>query len=209
MVREMLFPDGEIRTDSLLYREKCHLLLPDPFTQNLFYSISDELQTRFFVASDSNVNLDRLKSFFQRLYGVNFEGVEQVADPGEYTAILNLKSPLLREREFYYPGFVRNILDFNSVDRDSTIRYAVSIRSGDRIMSRNRSYGMSISVSFSSENSGRRLSPLISQEQRKLKQETGMKLKNMRGRRMSDVSLKVPFNLINFIRVPAESDLST
>lgn len=206
-VKEILFPEGEIKTDSLLYREKCTLLLPEPFSQNMFYAISDELQARFFIATDSPANMDRLQSFFVRLYGANFEDTSYRADEPAFSIGINFRTPFIGEKEFYHPGFVRNMLDFNSVDRGSTIRYTVSIRSGGKPLLMKRTYGLAITVSFDSENARNRLAPLISQEMLTFREEAGIRPKIVRSRVIRDTVFHRPFNLINFIRVPSEKDL--
>lgn len=205
--REMLFPDGEIRTDSLLYREKCRLLIPEPFTQNMFLAHCDYYQTRFYVASESARNLDRMEAFFSRLYGAIFQdaGMPQM----ERVASVVLKNSMrnMRRREFYHPGFVRNILDYTSVDRESSMRYCVSIRSGNSVMRRPGRYNFTIGMGFSNELARRRFSDLLDYELRTLKAESGFSLKRAVRPRMGDNLLSTPFNLINFIRVPSERDI--
>ncbi len=207
MVKEILFPEGEIRTDSLLYREKCNLLLPEPFSQNMFYTVSDELQARFFIASDSHANLDRLQSFFIRLYGATFEDSAPNWEDTGFSIRMKFRAPFLREKEFYHPGFVRNLMDLNSVDRDSKFRYTVSIRSAQKPFFRKRSYGLAVTMSFNSGNARKRLSPLVSQELLTFREETGIRPRLLRSGRMRDSNFQLPFNLINFVRVPSEKDL--
>ncbi len=206
-VKEILFPEGEVKTDAMLYKEKSSLLVPEPFSQNIFYSISDELQTRFFIGSDSHANLDRLQSFFTRLYGATFEdsAIKQVEEG--FSISLRLKTPLFTEKEFYYPGFVRNILDFNSIDRSSVIRYSVSIMAGEKRLLRPKAYGLSITLTFDSELHKSRLAPLIDQETMKLSKETGIRGKIKKSLKVRDTGFKNTFNLINFVRVPSEKDV--
>lgn len=205
--REILFPDGEIKTDSMLYREKCRLLLPEPFTQNLFFVQSDQYRTRFYIASESARNLERMESFFSRIYDSIFEDSEPPAIGGDSTVMLKNSSLNLRKKEFYHPGFVRNILDYTSIDRTASMRYCVSIKSGKNTGRRSGRYNFTITIGFNSEQAERKFSDLLGYELKSMKRQSGFMLKRARIPRMRDNTLSEPFNLINFIRVPSERDL--
>ncbi len=205
--REILFPEGEIRTDSMLYREKCRLLLPEPFTQNMFYVQSDQYQTRFFLASDSTRNLERMESFFSRIYGSVFED-SALPDSGINHALILRNSALnIRKKEFYHPGFVRNLLDYTSIDRSATMRYCVSLRSGKSARGTAGRYNFTITVGFDSEQAKRKFSDLLSYELKTMRRQSGFSLKRAGKPKMRDNLLSMPFNLINFIRVPSERDI--
>lgn len=204
---EIMFPQGEVRTDALLYREKCRLLLPEPFTQNIFTVISSQTETGFFISSDSDANLERMEAFFSRLYGTLYEEVEQPVD-GFQVGITVANSALnLRRREFYHPRFVRNILDYTSVEKGSRMRYSVSIRSGRRTLRNFRKFNFSVSVGFDSPGAAGRFRDMLTDEISILKREAGHRMKTVSRPVFSDSLLSVPFNLINFVRVPSEKDL--
>ena len=205
--REILFPEGEIRTDSMLYREKCRLLLPEPYTQNMFYVQGDQYQTRFFLASDSTRNLERMESFFSRIYGSVFEDSPLPEDGAGHSLVLRNSALNLRKKEFYHPGFVRNILDFTSIDRAATMRYCVTIRSGKGLRGNPGRYNFTITVGFNSEQAERKFSDLLAYELKTMRRQSGFSLKRAGKARMRDNLLSIPFNLINFIRIPSERDI--
>lgn len=205
--RELLFPDREVRTDSLLYREKCRLLLPEPYTQNLFYARSDQYQTRFFIASDSGRNLERMESFFLRIYGTIFEDSSLPDNAGGHTVVLKNSIRNIRKGEFYHPGFVRNLLDYTSIDREASISYRVSIRSGQKKKGASGKFNFTVALGFNSVNVERKFSDLLDYEIRAMRREAGYSLRKARINRVGDNLLSNPFNLINFIRVPSERDI--
>lgn len=205
--REILFPDGDIKTDSMLYREKCRLLVPEPYTQNLFFARSDQYQTRFYIASDSTRNLERMESFFNRVYGSIFEDSQLPGIEGENAVILKNSLLNLRKREFYHPGFVRNILDFTSIDRTATMRYCVSLRSGRAGIRKRGRFNFTIAIGFDSGQAEKKFSDLLGYELKAMRRQAGFLLKKSGSPRMRDNLLSEPFNLINFIRVPSERDL--
>lgn len=207
MTREILFPTGDIRTDSLLYREKSGLLLPEPFTQNLFYAVSDEMETRFFIASESRLNLEKMEAFFLRLYGAIFQDCEDPVKHAGSTVFLKSTIRNARVKEFYHPRFVRNMLDYSSIDRSARISYCVSVRSGRHVGRKGRRYNISVSVGFDSRFSRRKFMELIDSELSAMKREARFVLKKSGRGILSDNTLSQSFNLINFIRIPSEQDL--
>lgn len=207
ITKELRFPPGEIKTDALLYREKSYLLIPEPFTQNLFYAISDTLETRFFLASDSRLNLERLEAFFLRLYGAS---CEEVADaPVHKGSVTVLRSTILNGRtgEFYHPRFVRNILDYAAVDNTGRVSYCVAIRSGRVSIRAKRRFNVVVSVGFDSDLAKNRFHDLIRHETGIMKREAGFRMRVSDRKRISDNIMTESFNLINFVRIPSENDL--
>ena len=205
--REFILPNGEIRTDSLLYREKCRLLLPEPYTQNMFIAHGNQYQTRYYIASDSMRNVERMGSFFSRLYGTVFQetGLPVI---NEINTVL-LKNSLwnVRKKEFYHPAFVRNILDYASMGDSAEVRYCVTVRAGKQSARASGRYNFGIAIGFSTGNARRKFSDLLEYELKTMRRDAGYSLRKARLYRMGDNLLSNPFNLINFIRVPAEKDL--
>lgn len=208
IAKEIVFPADEIKTDSLLYKEKSYLLIPEPFTQNLFYAISDDKQANFFIASESLLNLGRMEAFFRLVYGASF--IESAASPKHAGPATIMRSTSLnaRTREFYHPRFVRNILDYANVDRSAKISYCVTIRSG-RISPRGRRrFNIGVSVGFDSDLSKAKFNELIRNELGILRKDSRFRLRISKNGRISDRTLSESFNLINFIRIPSEHDLA-
>lgn len=206
--REIKFQEGSIVTDALLYREKCHLLLPEPFTQNVFVNIARGGESRMLVGSSSMVNLNRMRSFFMSMYNADMREAPMDMKPTEHSYSFYLKKPLTREREVYYPGMVRNLFDLSSIDSRPVIKYSVAIRSSQGWPNRKENFGVSVTLSFDSENAKKLFMPLISRELRNMKRETGLRIRRGGARKVWDASLHLPFNLINLIRIPSESDLA-
>lgn len=207
LTKEIAFPADEIKTDSLLYREKSYLLIPEPFSQNLFYAISDEARTNFFIASESALNLERMEAFFRLVYGATFM---QKTGPPEHTgpSIVLRSTPLnARIREFYHPRFVRNLLDYSSIDRNARFSYCVAVRSGRTSFRGRRRFNVAVSLGFDSGFSRAKFNELIRNELAILKKESRFRLRISRSGKMSDGILSESFNLINFIRIPSEHDL--
>ncbi len=205
--REIKFQDGSIMTDALLYREKCHLLLPEPFTQNVFVNISRGKERRMLIGSSSLVNMNRMKAFFSSMYNADMREASMNMKPTEHSYTFLVKKGPFREKEAYYPGLVRNLFDFSSIDSRPVIRYSVAIRSSKGWTNRKENFGVSATISFDSENAKKLFMPLISKELRKLRAETSLRVRKGRSRKVWDASLHLPFNLINLIRIPSESDL--
>lgn len=205
--REILFPEGDIRTDSLLYREKCQLLIPEPYTQNLFHAITNDVQTRFFISSDSERNLERMETFFSRLYGAIFEDADSILPCFDHSIMLRNSILNFRKKEFYHPRFVRNILDFPSFERSDPISYSVTMRSGHKQKSGTNRFNISVQIGFKSSESLNRFRDVVDAEVRDLKYHTRHRLKVSKNSKMRDNLLVQPFNLINFIRIPSERDL--
>lgn len=205
---EILFPAGSIKTDSLLYREKSYLLLPEPGTQNLFLAVSNEVQTRFFISSDSLNNMSRLESFFYRDYGTTFEETEMPSLQGGGSLFMRPSMLNFRSAEFYHPRFVRNLLDFTSVDTKAMIAYRVSIRSGSQLKRKDRKFNLGISIGFDSQRSLNEFRDIVNAEIRDLRVQSGFRLKMSDSRKIYDRKLVRPFNLINFVRIPSEHDLA-
>lgn len=206
--REIKFQEGGIITDALLYREKCHLLLPEPFTQNVFVNISRGNKNRMLIGSSSMVNMNRMRSFFSRMYNADMREASMDMKPTEHSFSFFLKKPFFREKEVYYPGLVRNLFDFSSIDSRPVIRYTVAIRSSQGWPNRKENFGVSVTLSFDTENAKKLFMPLIRKELRKLRNETGLRVRKGKARKVWDASLHLPFNLINLIRIPSESDLA-
>ncbi len=205
--REILFPAGEVRTDSMLYREKCRLLLPESYTQNMFFVQSSQFQTRFFIASESTRNLEMMEAFFSRMYGAVFEDSQLPEVGGNNSVILKNSILNLRKKEFYHPGFIRNILDYTAVDRTAVIRYCVSVRSGGSGRRYRGRFNFTVTIGFDSEHTEKKLSDLLSYEMKAMKHISKYYMKKSGRPKMRDNLLSNPFNLINFIRVPSERDI--
>lgn len=207
-IKEIIFSVDGLKTDAMLYRERCNMLIPEPFTQNIFYAVTGKSGARVFVASDSHVNMNRMLTFFSKMY--NATPVEFMPLEKNFSShyVLKFRTSVLVEKEFYYPGFIRNLFDYGSIDGETVVRYAVAMRSGISKLARKRTFGVSITLSFDSESTRNRIMPLISSELRNFRKENKVKLKRMWWKRMRDTSHDVPFNLINFIRIPSDSDLT-
>lgn len=204
--REILFPNASIMTDSLLYKEKARLLLPEPYTQNLFLVQSDLYQTRFFLASESRRNLERMESFFFRLYDTMFEDSELPHMESASSMVLRNSLLNIRKKEFFHPAFVRNLFDYSSIERNATIRYSVSIRSGKHLLRNTERFNFTITVAFSPDDVRKRFTDLLGSELKAMKRQAGFRMKKSTRAKMSDNLLTNPFNLINFVRIPSERD---
>lgn len=206
IVKEIRYPEGNLATDSLMFREKCNLLLPELFTQNLFYSISRSDYTRYFLATSSETNMRKMETFFDKIYKTDLVDGSRVEFSGCCSTRFRLKRPLLKEKEFYYPSLLRNLSDLSKMEKGSAIWYAVTVRAGQDILTKRRGFGVAMTVSFDSEKSERVFLPLIAQELRNMKRETGVGMKRMLGHRIKDTPLHIPFNLINFVRMASGDD---
>lgn len=206
--REIRFQEGSIVTDALLYREKSHLLLPEPFTENVFMNVARGSESRLFIGSRSAVNMNRMVSFFRSMYDAATGDASMESDSTGYSVSFYIKKPFLKEKEVYYPGLVRNVFDFSTMESRAVIRYSVSIRSGLSGFTGKENFGVHVSISFDSDSARKLFLPLIQKEIRKMKSETGMRIRKSRSSKIADSSLHLPFNLINLIRIPSESDIA-
>lgn len=203
--KELIFSTGEIKTDSMLYRDKAYLLLPEPGTENAFTVLCDEQQTRFFISSSARKNLERLELFFFRIYGTIIEDSPAMH---RYSSSLTIFNSLLNLRtgDFYHPRFIRNILDFPHIDHDIRFSYTVRIRSSNTWRIGRRRYNFFISIGFDSAGDMDRFRDLVANEILSLKESAKWRMRISRSSGIMDNLLRNPFNLINFVRIPSESD---
>ena len=203
--KELIFSTGEIKTDSMLYRDKAYLLLPEPGTENAFTVLCDEQQTRFFISSSARKNLERLELFFFRIYGTIIEDSPVMH---RYSSSLTIFNSLLNLRtgDFYHPRFIRNILDFPHIDHDIRFSYTVRIRSSNTWRIGRRRYNFFISIGFDSAGDMDRFRDLVANEILSLKESAKWRMRISRSSGILDNLLRNPFNLINFVRIPSESD---
>ena len=203
--KELIFSTGEIKTDSMLYRDKAYLLLPEPGTENAFTVLCDEQQTRFFISSSARKNLERLELFFFRIYGTIIEDSPAMH---RYSSSLTIFNSLLNLRtgDFYHPRFIRNILDFPHIDHDIRFSYTVRIRSSNTWRIGRRRYNFFISIGFDSAGDMDRFRDLVANEILSLKESAKWRMRISRSSGILDNLLRNPFNLINFVRIPSESD---
>ena len=203
--KELNFSTGEIKTDSMLYRDKAYLLLPEPGTENSFTVLCDEKQTRFFISSSARKNLERLELFFFRIYGTVARD-SPVTKRYSFNLTIFNSSLNLRKGDFYHPRFIRNILDFPLIDHDIRFSYTVRIRSGNTWRIGRRRYNFFISIGFDSAGDMERFRDLIANEILILKESAKWRMRISRSPRIIDNLLRNTFNLINFVRIPSESD---
>lgn len=201
---ELIFTGGEIRTDPLLYWEKVHLLLPDRGEENAFLAVCTRTSRRFYIGSTSPKTMERLHAFFFRIYNVIFEPARPPDGFDYHIRIRNLRRNR-NLKDFYHPRFVRNLMDMGSVREELVTAYMVTLRS--RISpSGKRRYNFVTRVSFTSNGDMISFSDLVRDEIRHISDSSRWKMKIWNGRRITDDLLVNPMNLINFVRIPAETD---
>ncbi|MCL5732217.1 MAG: hypothetical protein M1285_02345 [Candidatus Thermoplasmatota archaeon] len=201
---EIIFTQEDIRTDSLLYGEKSYLLLPPDGQENRFLAISSHTSRRFFIYSTSQGGLERLHAFFFRLYGAMFEESAPPDVFSSHTVLTNARRDR-RISDFYHPRFVRNIMDLSAVDSDITTAYSVALRKRTGRRGR-RGYNFVASLSFRNPEEMDAFRDVLREEIRALRMETGWKIATKPRGRVSNSLMRNTFQLINFIRIPAESD---
>lgn len=201
---EIIFTQDDIRTDSLLYGEKSYLLLPPDGQENRFLAISSHTSRRFFIYSTSQAGLERLHAFFFRLYG----GMFQESTPPDIFTSHTVLTNVRRDRrigDFYHPRFVRNLMDLSAVDSDITTAYSIALRKHTGRRGR-RAYNFVASISFRNPEEMETFRDVLREEISTLRLETGWKLGIKPHGRISNNLIRNTFQLINFVRIPAESD---
>ncbi|MEM0156524.1 MAG: hypothetical protein QXN26_00470 [Thermoplasmataceae archaeon] len=201
---ELVFTQDDIRTDSLLYAEKSYLLLPPDGQENRFLALSSHTSRRFFVYSTSQGGLERLHAFFFRLYGAMFEANAPPDIFSSHTVLTNSRHNR-RISDFYHPRFVRNLMDLSAVDIDITTAYSVTLRKHTGLRGR-RGYNFVSSMSFRNTEEMEAFRDVLREEISALRLETGWKLRTKPRGRVSSSLIRNTFQLINFVRIPAESD---
>ncbi len=180
------------------------MLLPDYRGENRFVIVSTPTARRFFIASNSLRSMERLHSFFFRLYGM----VSEASTPPEgYTCHMVLRNSRKNRKigEFYHPGFLRNLTDLGSVGQEMESMYMVSIRSGPSFR-KNTRFNFTARLSFKDSHNMVSVSDIVASEVRTIRKKHGWKFIGGRVHNSSDNLLSETTNLINFIRIPAESD---
>ena len=195
---------GSLKTDPLLYSEKAYLLLPDSKGENRFMVVSTPTARKFYIASDSLRNMERLRAFFFRVYGM----VSQESSPPEgynHHVVMQNSRRNGKIGEFYHPRFLRNLTDLGNIGQEMESVYMVSIRSGPSLR-KNTRFNFTARLSFMDLHKMISVSDILNSEIRAIKKRHGWKFRMGRVHNTADNFLSDPTNLINFVRIPAESD---
>jgi len=203
---ELVFTKDKVKTDLMLYKEKAELLIPGVNEENRFHALCSGNTTRFFITSTSLEDLNRMRFFFYRLYDAITEDSDIDFNNFSKRLVLANSRNFKKEREKYYPRFVRNILEFSEMDEERQLLYTVIIRSARNRLLKKIRFNFLIAVSASSTYTLSRIHDYAIQEIASMKSEVQWKLKMPRRVSLVDNLLKNPFNLVNFIRIPSEHD---
>lgn len=201
---EIISSRGTLKTDPLLYSEKAYLLLPSIGGENRFMVVSSTMSRRFYIASDSLSSMERLRTFFFRVYGMV---AETSSPPDGYNHHFTLQNSRRNRKigEFYHPGFLRNIIDVGSLGDDMESMYLVSIRSGHSFKGTTR-FNFTARVSFIDAHKLSSTRDILLSEIRQIRKRWKWRFHTGSLRNTSDNILADTTNLINFIRIPAEND---
>ena len=198
------FNAEDIKTDLIMYRERCPLLIPDYHEENRFVVISQNGSTSFFIGSSSDGQFTIMKSFFERIYNCSVE----LSGPPPRTlhSVLYVNSRRNRKfRDFYYPQFMRNIVNVPNMVPEIQAVYSVIIRSGKSLTGRKKySFGFVLGTT-SGQEIEKALMDIMDQEIRRLRLRFRFRLRRRKkDARLFPLIMDDPFTLSSFVRIPED-----
>ncbi|HLH85838.1 MAG TPA: hypothetical protein VKU79_03110 [Thermoplasmataceae archaeon] len=201
---ELYFTEDVVRTDSMAYREKAHLLLPPHGDYNRFTAVCTQSETRFFITSSSAAGLRRMENFFLRVYRAASKQTEEPPTPVESLMVVERKR--IRPPRFeYFPRLVRNILDLTYVAGIEDLIYEVTLVSGMRLGGR-IGFHYYIEVGTRDPAGLGQVAGYLKNEIREFNGGTGLRLKIRKQARFQDNLFSDPIFLMNVLRIPAERE---
>ncbi len=199
------FTDTQIETDLLLYRERASLLIPDYGEENRFVVVSRNENVSFLIGSTSPGQYDLLKSFFQRIYPCKVRKSEPPMHVVGGHIILNSRRNGKR-RDFFYPSFLRNVINISTMLNGITVQYQVIIRSRAFLHRKRYSFALAIGYLGDAEASGA-FSQAVRGELDRLRRRFSWKMKlRRRDSRLSQFTFEDPFALSTFVHVPVSEE---
>lgn len=204
---KIIFLDFEIDTDLLLFRERSMLLVPDSHEENRFVVLSSSEGTEFIVGSSTEGQYELLKSFFQRVYPCSIQKCEPPDGFVEGKILLNSRKNRKRE-DFYYPSFMRNIINIPSMIPDVKLQYQTVVRSSVSLF-RRKKYSFAVLIGYTGNaESLKAVEAVITDEVLRLKRRFGWKFRVMKkNARLRSFSMTDSFNLSSFMRITSDEDL--
>ncbi|KAA8922863.1 hypothetical protein [Thermoplasma sp.] len=200
---KIVFTGTDLGTDFKIYRSFSHLLLPDPRSTNYFVMQCRGGHVHFFLGSDDLTSFNFISRFFVRLYPsyiVDEDPDMQINASRRYL----LRRGDRRSGEFYFPDLIDDIVSFHSTFPDIPLTYVCSVISGKTHAGRRYSMYIDIGIG-SSELNLDSIFTVFEETFNSLRMRHGVKLKKIRiAPIMMNDLMRYPFNLINFVRVPAD-----
>ncbi|CAC12340.1 hypothetical protein [Thermoplasma acidophilum] len=200
---KIVFTNADIGTDFKIYRSFSHLLLPTGRSTNYFIMQCSGGQVHFFLGSDDLTGFNFISKFFVRLYPSYI--VEEEPDMQEYSFRRYItRIGDRRSGEFYFPDLIDDIVSFHSTFPDIPLLYACGIISGRTHTGKRYSVYIDIGIGPSGLRSDS-IFGVFEETLNSLKTRHGVRLRRVRlNSLMMDDNMRFPFNLINFVRVPAD-----
>ncbi len=203
----IVFLETGFDTDLLLYRERSTLLLPDRHEENRFVVTSGRDGTFFYIGSSSEGQFQMLKSFFERVYPCT---VRKCGAPdGFIEGRVYINSRRNRKREdFYYPSFMRNVINIPSMIPGLEIQYQALVKSSFSLL-RRRKYSFAVLIGYTGNaESVKAADEAVKDEMLRLKRRFGWKFRMKRkSGRLRSFSMVDPFSLSSFIRITADEEM--
>lgn len=195
-----------MHTDLLLYKERSELLVPDINEENRFLIESQGKSIVFMIGSTSEGQYLTLKAFFERLYSIR---IERCDTPDRFLSgriLLNGRRNG-RKTDFYYPSFVRNLVNLPSMLPELRLQYQAVIRSSISLLGHKR-YSFAVLIGYTGNTeSAKTVEGYLKQETARMRKRFGWKLrmKKSAGRLRPSV-LRESFVLSSFVRVPFDEE---
>lgn len=198
---------AEKGTDLLMYRERSGLLIPDRHEENRFVVLSEKDSTRFLIGSTSEGQLKLMASFFERIYSSSVVKCDPPNGFVEGRILINTRRNR-KKTDFYYPSFIRSIINIPSMVPGIQMRYETIIRSSLSILGRRR-YTFAILIGYTGnaeslkvvENTVR---DEVTRLRKRFRWKFVIKKKNSR---LRSYNMKDPFSLSSFLRIPSDEPM--
>ena len=200
--RELIFGEGEVITDAVSFKERSHLIIPHTGEENHFLVSFKRDEIRFFVGSTGVSSLKRLEAFFQRVYSASSIETPYLEEKNaeEIYMTNGIRTSLVRD--FYSPAFVRGVFDIPISTGLQEMNYKVTVRTGSQHRGKSR-FNFVVRLGTTDPVGLSDAAKIVQAEVLNLRRESHWVLKQGRWK-TSDILLRNPGNLINFIRIPSE-----
>ncbi|MEM3676016.1 MAG: hypothetical protein QXV22_03045, partial [Thermoplasmataceae archaeon] len=192
-----------VRTDSMAYNEKAHLMLPVDGSYNRFTAHCNSSETRFFITSSSSIGLRRMENFFLRVYRATSRITDETPIPAESFTITERR--IRPPRFVFFPRFIRNIFDMPYVLGLQDIIYEVTLVSGRRYRKKN-GYNYYIAIGTTDPSGIASAMGYVEDEIRQINSGTRSRLRIKPFKKLVDNRFSDPLSLMNIIRIPSERE---
>ncbi len=205
----LIFTRRVDKTNPLLFRDRSYMLIPTPGEENIFQVNSTGEMRYFYLGSSSSSCLNTMERFYSLMYQCT---VESSSDPGTKQSMISVHNSILNRRReaFYSPGFMKSIIDIPFYFGKVQSTYRIALRSHKNRNRKGISYNFSLSVSCDADEKDLDgIESFLGLKMWEIRRDHKWRMKRTsRSGRIVASTLRETYNLVNFVRVPVEEDIT-